>query len=54
MQKEGPENKYTRIPLIQQLVEMGWDINQMQYAPEWVVPKTPNHGDRYMIHQHKV
>ena len=30
MQKEGPENKYTRMPLIQQLVEMGWDINQMQ------------------------
>ncbi len=37
MQKEGSENKYTRMPLIQQLVDMGWDINQMQYSPEWVV-----------------
>lgn len=46
MQKEGPENKYTRMPLIQQLVEMGWDINQMQYSPEWVVPKTPSEASK--------
>lgn len=46
MQKEGPENKYTRMPLIQQLIEMGWDINQMQYSPEWVVPKTPSEASK--------
>ena len=46
MQKEGPENKYTRMPLILQLVEMGWDVNQMQFDPEWVVPKTPSEASK--------
>lgn len=25
---------------------MGWDINQMQYSPEWVVPKTPSEASK--------
>lgn len=46
MQSKGPENKYTRMPLIDKLVEMGWDINQMQYNPEWFVPKSPSEASK--------
>lgn len=46
MQSQGPENLYTRQPLIEKLVEMGWDTNQMQYSPEWLVPKTPSEASR--------
>ena len=46
MQSQGPENLYTRLPLIDSLVEKGWDINQMQYSPEWLVPKTPSEASR--------
>ena len=46
MQSQGPENKFTRMPLIDKLVEMGWDINQMQFNPEWVVPKSPSEASK--------
>lgn len=46
MQSQGPENLYTRQPLINSLVEMGWDINQMQYTPEWLVPKAPSEASK--------
>ena len=46
MQSKGQENKYTRMPLIDKLVEMGWDINQMQYNPEWFVPKSPSEASK--------
>ena len=46
MQSQGPENIYTRQPLINRLIGMGWSINQMQYTPEWLVPKTPSEASK--------
>lgn len=46
MQNKGPENIFTRQPLIDRLVEMGWELNQMQYSPEWLVPKTPSEASK--------
>ena len=46
MQYQGPENIFTRQPLIERLIEMGWDNNQMQYSPEWLVPKTPSEASK--------
>lgn len=35
MKKSGPENIKTRQPLVKKLQELGWDIKQMRYEPEW-------------------
>lgn len=35
------EHIKTRLPLVEELINLGWDANQIQYSPEWKVPKTP-------------
>ena len=42
MQKQGPENIFTRIPLVNQLVSLGWDAKQLRTSPEWRIPKIPS------------
>lgn len=46
MQKSGPENTFTRMPLIQKLKDLGWAGNQIVYEPEWQVPKTPSEASK--------
>lgn len=40
------EHTETRLPLIEKLVNLGWDKNQIVYQPEWKVPKTPSDASR--------
>ncbi|MDA2040169.1 N-6 DNA methylase [Bacillus cereus] len=40
--RESKEHLYTRLPLIDKLIELGWDPHQLQFQPEWHVPKTPS------------
>ncbi|WP_338452557.1 hypothetical protein R4Z09_12155 [Niallia oryzisoli] len=40
--KEQKEHILTRLPLIDKLIELGWDSHQLQYQPEWHVPKSPS------------
>ncbi|MGV9713341.1 HsdM family class I SAM-dependent methyltransferase [Gordonia sp. NPDC003424] len=38
----GPEHQLVRLPVVEALVKAGWDRNQLQWAPEWRVPKSPH------------
>lgn len=40
------EHTETRLPLINKLIQLGWDKNQLQYDPEWHVPKSPSEASR--------
>jgi type I restriction enzyme M protein len=40
------EHTETRLPLIDKLIKLGWDKNQLQYEPEWRVPKSPSESGR--------
>ena len=40
------EHTETRLPLIERLIKLGWDKNQLQYDPEWRVPKSPSEAGR--------
>ncbi|MCY7381530.1 MAG: SAM-dependent methyltransferase [Microcoleus sp. CAN_BIN18] len=40
------EHTETRLPLIDKLIKLGWDKNQLQYEPEWRVPKSPSEAGR--------
>jgi hypothetical protein len=40
------EHTETRLPLLAELERLGWDPNQMQYQPEWRVPKTPSEASK--------
>lgn len=35
------EHLEVRVPLVAELERIGWDKNQIQYQPEWKVPKSP-------------
>jgi predicted RNA methylase len=37
---KGPEHNEVRLPVIARLLELGWSEGQLQWAPEWRVPKT--------------
>lgn len=37
-----PEHNLVRLPVIEKLALAGWDRGQLQFAPEWRVPKTPH------------
>lgn len=39
---QGPEHQQVRLPVIEDLVKAGWDRAQLQWAPEWRVPKSPH------------
>lgn len=45
------EHTLTRLPLIEELKKLGWDNNQIQYSPEWKVPKTPSDASRREANQ---
>jgi type I restriction-modification system DNA methylase subunit len=36
------EHRCVRLPTIEKLKELGWTEGQMQWSPEWRVPKTPS------------
>ena len=40
------EHTQTRLPLINELEKLGWDKNQIQFMPEWKVPKTPSDASK--------
>ena len=42
----GTEHIKTRLPLIDKLIELGWSESQIQYKPEWRVPKTPSEASK--------
>lgn len=37
-----PEHNLVRLPTIEKLALAGWDRGQLQYEPEWRVPKSPH------------
>jgi type I restriction enzyme M protein len=39
---KGPEHTEVRLPTVQKLLELGWSEGQLQWDPEWRVPKTPH------------
>lgn len=42
MKKTGPESLLVGKPLLDQLKALGWREDQIQYDPEWRVPKSPS------------
>lgn len=40
--KQGPEHVEVRMPTITRLLELGWSEGQLQWAPEWRVPRSPH------------
>lgn len=42
----GPEHTQVRLPLVNQLLSLGWSPKQVQYEPEWRVPKSPSEHTR--------
>ena len=49
MAQKGPEHIKTRLPLIEKLIEIGWKREQIQFNPEWNVPKTPSEASKREI-----
>jgi hypothetical protein len=46
MSSAGPEHEKVRKPLIAQLVAMGWKEEQLQFSPEWRIPRTPSEASK--------
>lgn len=42
----GPEHVQVRLPVIEALRVLGWSDHQMQWNPEWRVPKAPSEATR--------
>ena len=42
----GPEHLKVRLPVIERLKVAGWRASQMQWQPEWSVPKRPSEAKR--------
>ncbi len=40
--RKGPEHNEVRLPVVAQLVALGWSEDQLRWSPEWRVPKTPH------------
>lgn len=38
----GPEHQQVRLPVIESLVNAGWKPGQLQWQPEWRVPRAPH------------
>ena len=38
----GPEHQQVRLPTIKKLHALGWHAGQLQWQPEWRVPKSPH------------
>lgn len=46
MALSGPEHTQVRLPIIEALKVAGWTASQMQWDPEWRVPKAPNEAKK--------
>lgn len=46
MALSGPEHTLVRLPIVQALETLGWTTGQMQYQPEWRVPKRPSEAKK--------
>lgn len=46
MALSGPEHTLVRVPIIEALKVLGWTDHQMQWQPEWRVPKSPSEASR--------
>ena len=42
MQRKEPEKTETKMPLLDKLINLGWDVRQIRHTPEWRVPKRPS------------
>lgn len=42
----GPEHQRVRLPFIKKLKKAGWHEDQIQWQPEWRVPKAPNEASK--------
>lgn len=42
----GPEHTWVRKPIVERLVELGWSTAQLQWEPEWRVPKAPHEASK--------
>lgn len=42
----GPEHSDVRLPLVEKLLALGWSSKQIQWNPEWRVPKNPSEHSR--------
>lgn len=40
------EHTETRLPLLAEFERLGWSRNQLQYQPEWKVPKSPSEASK--------
>ncbi|GAB6059282.1 HsdM family class I SAM-dependent methyltransferase [Desulfonatronum parangueonense] len=40
------EHSNVRLPLVEKLIKLGWDKNQILFAPEWRIPKNPSEASR--------
>jgi type I restriction-modification system DNA methylase subunit len=48
---QGPEHVKVRLPVIKKLVDLGWKEGQLQWKPEWRVPKNPSERNRREVGQ---
>ena len=46
MATAGSEHIEVRLPLIETLISLGWRKEQLQFSPEWYVPKTPSEASK--------
>jgi len=51
MGKGQPEHLQVRLPTIKELVDLGWKESQLQWKPEWRVPKNPSQRNRRELGQ---
>lgn len=42
----GPEHQQVRLPVIDELLRMGWHQTQLRWSPEWRVPKSPSEASK--------
>ncbi|MGB3684316.1 MAG: hypothetical protein WA991_00635 [Ornithinimicrobium sp.] len=42
----GPEHQKVRLPTIEALTALSWSKGQLQWQPEWRVPKAPNEASK--------
>ena len=40
------EHTEVRLPLLNELKKLGWEDSQIQFQPEWKVPKTPSEASK--------
>jgi type I restriction-modification system DNA methylase subunit len=43
---KGPEHTKVRLPTVEKLKALGWQDSQLQWQPEWRVPKTPHDASK--------